>query len=371
MKITKIEPIAIAIPYEHGAPKPPMSSGGLRTTMDALLVRVDTDEGVTGWGEAFGFSTTPVTIPAIRDVVAPLAVGRDASDIDGLTTAIKRRLQNMMHAGPARFAVSALDIALWDIKGKIAGEPIWRLLGGLDKEKANGKARIPAYASLLRMGDPDTVTRITRAAVERGYSQIKLHERTVEAVAAAREAIGPDIELMVDTNCHWTVDEAITMAGRMKPYDLTWLEEPVTPPDDYEAMARVRREGGVPIAAGENLGNPNDVRCMALAGAVDIVQPSVVKLGGISDVWKTIAFARAQAIRCVPHSPFIGPGLAATIHLIAAMAEDTPCEHRFCDLEANPLGDACEAEDGQLRVPQGPGLGVEIDLAVVERYRAG
>ncbi len=364
MKITKIEPILIEIPYEHGAPKPPMSSGGIRTTMDALMVRVDTDEGVTGWGEAFGFATTPVTIPAIRDVIAPLAVGQDATDIDGLTSAIKRRLQNMMHGGPARFAVSALDIALWDIKGKIAGEPIWRLLGG------QKKSRIPAYASLLRLGEPDIVRRVTSEAVARGYGQIKLHERTVEAVAAAREAIGPDIPLMVDTNCHWTVDEAITMAGRMKPHDLTWLEEPITPPDDYEAMARVRREGGVPIAAGENLGNPMDVRWMALAGAVDIVQPSVVKLGGITDVWKTIAFARAQAIRCVPHSPFIGPGLAATIHLIAAMADDTPCEHRFCDLEANPLGDACEARDGQLPVPQGPGLGIEVDLAVVERYRA-
>ena len=365
MKITKIEPILIAVPYEHGAPKPTMTSGGIRTAMDALLVRVDTDEGVTGWGEAFSFATTPVTIPAIRDVVAPLAVGRDPGDIEGLTTALKRRMQNMMHGGPARFAVSALDIALWDIKGKVTGEPIWRLLGGPKK------AHIPAYASLLRLGEPATVTRVTQAAVERGYRQIKLHEHTIEAVAAARQAIGPDIPLMVDTNCHWTVEDAITMAQRMKPHDLTWLEEPITPPDDYEAMARVRREGGVPIAAGENLGNPMDVRWMALAGAVDVVQPSVVKLGGITDVWKTIAFAREHGIRPVPHSPFIGPGLAATIHLIAAMDDDTPCEHRFCDLEANPLGDACEAEDGQLPVPQGPGLGVEIDLAVVERYRAG
>ena len=250
--------------------------------------------------------------------------------------------------GPARFAVSALDIALWDIKGKIAGEPIWRLLGGQKKE------RIPAYASLLRLGDPDTVTRITRAAVERGYRQIKLHERTVEAVAAARAAIGPDIPLMVDANCHWTADDAITMARKMKPYDLTWLEEPVTPPDDYEAMARVRREGGVPIAAGENLGNPNDVRCMALAGAVDIVQPSVIKLGGISDVWNAIAFARAQGLRCVPHSPFIGPGLIATIHLVAAMGGDVPCEHRYCELEASPMGEYFDLVDGGLKVPQAP-----------------
>ncbi|MEE8140643.1 MAG: mandelate racemase/muconate lactonizing enzyme family protein, partial [Alphaproteobacteria bacterium] len=130
MKITKVEPILIHVPYEHGAPKPPMSSGEVRTSMDAILVRVETDKGITGWGEAFGFATTPVTIPAITKAIAPRAVGRDPADIHGLTTSIKRQLQNMMHGGPARFALSALDIALWDIKGKVEGAPIWQMLGG-------------------------------------------------------------------------------------------------------------------------------------------------------------------------------------------------------------------------------------------------
>ncbi|MEE8214503.1 MAG: mandelate racemase/muconate lactonizing enzyme family protein, partial [Alphaproteobacteria bacterium] len=119
MKITKVEPILIHVPYEHGAPKPPMGSGEVRTSMDAILVRVETDKGITGWGEAFGFATAPVTIPAITKAIAPRAVGRDPADIHGLTTGIKRQLQNMMHGGPARFALSALDIALWDIKGKV------------------------------------------------------------------------------------------------------------------------------------------------------------------------------------------------------------------------------------------------------------
>ena len=365
MKITKIEPILIRLPYEHGAPKPAMGSGEIRTTMDAILVRVETDAGITGWGEAFGFATTPVTIPAITHAIAPRAVGRDPADIEGLTTSIKRQLQNMMHGGPARFALSALDIALWDIKGKVEGKPIWQMLGGRPRDF------VPAYASLLRLGDPDTVARIVEAALARGYTRIKLHERSVEAVAAARAAMGPDVALMVDTNCAWAIDQAIEMARAMEPHDLTWLEEPITPPDDYHSLARLRRKTTIPIAIGENLGNPNDVRWLANAGAADIVQPSVVKLGGITDAWSTIAFAASKGMGCVPHSPFIGPGLMATIHLVAAMGGDVPCEHRFCELAANPMGAHFDLIDGGLRVPQGPGLGIDPDEEVIARYRVG
>jgi len=364
MKITNVEPILIHVPYEHGAPKPPMGSGEIRTSMDAILVRVETDCGITGWGEAFGFATTPVTIPAIREAIAPRAVGHDPTDIDGLTNRIKRQLQNMMHGGPARFALSALDIALWDIKGKIEGAPIWQMLGGRPKE------HVPAYASLLRLLEPSLVSRIVDEALGRGYKQIKLHERSVEAVAAARNAMGPSVPLMVDTNCAWTIDEAIDMARAMKYYELTWLEEPITPPDSYDELAQLREEG-IPIAIGENLGNPNDVRWLAKAGAVDIVQPSVVKLGGITDVWNTIAFATSQGIRAVPHSPFIGPGLIATIHIVAALGDDVPCEHRYCELEASPMGEYFDIVDGGLKVPQGPGLGVDPDEEVIARYRIG
>ena len=114
----------------------------------------------------------------------------------------------MMHGGPARFALSALDIALWDIKGKVEGKPIWRLLGG------TGKDRVPAYASLLRVVEPDLIKRVATAAMARGDRQIKLHEKTVEAVAAARDAVGPDIALMVDTNCAWTADQARKQAAK-------------------------------------------------------------------------------------------------------------------------------------------------------------
>ncbi len=366
MKITSIEPILIELPYEHGAPKPSHGSGAVRTNMEAVYLRVDTDAGVTGWGEAFGFAACPITLEAVKLVVAPLAVGRDADDIPALMTDLFRRTQGMSLNGPVRFALSGLDIALWDIAGKVAGEPIHRLLGG-----DGARTRIPTYASLLRIGDPDDVSKVAGAAVERGYRHIKLHERTVDAVSAARDAVGDDVALMLDTNCTWNVDQAVEMALRMALYDLAWLEEPVSPPDDFAALARVRREGGIPVAAGENLGTVNDVRRIVEAEAVDIVQPDAAKIGGITEIWKAVEFAESRGVRVEPHSPLYGPALIATLHVIAAMRTDAMCEFFYCDLAASPMGDAIMARDGYTAVPQGPGLGVEIDEDVIAQYRVG
>jgi D-galactarolactone cycloisomerase len=362
MKITRVEPIHVSIPYEHGAPRP-VEGLGAHGLLDILFVRVDTDEGVTGWGEAFGHAATPVTIAALTRVVAPLAVGRNPTDIAGLMGDLWFRTKGMSRNGPVAFALSGLDIALWDIKGKIAGVPIWRLLGGA------GKSRVPAYASLLRLG-AEHVGKVATDALAHGYRHIKLHEHAFTAVAAARAAVGRDVPLMLDTNCHWpTVADACAAARQMQPYDLAWLEEPLYPPDDFEGLARLRREAGVPIAAGENLGNVLDVRRIVAAQAVDVVQPSLAKMGGISEVCKAITDAQHFGTRVVPHSPYSGPALVAAVHVIAAQPGEMLCEHRYGELAANPVGDWVVARDGHLRVPDGPGLGIEIDLNAIARYR--
>ena len=303
MKITHIEPMLIAVPYDHGAPKPTLSTGAPRTLMDAVYIRVDTDEGITGWGEAFGFASCPITLEAARIVVAPLAMGGDPSDVAAFMDDMQRRIYSMALSGPVRNALSGLDIALWDIAGKVAGQPIHRLLGG-----AGARTRVPVYASLLRMQDPAYVAKVSAEAASRGYRHIKLHERRVEEVAAAREAVGPDIALMLDTNCRWTPDEAIDMARRLKDYDLTWLEEPVYPADDFEAMARVRREGGIPTAAGENVGTMSELRRIVAAGAVDYVQPDVTKFGGITEMWKAVRFTEGSRSPSSPTRRSTGPG---------------------------------------------------------------
>jgi len=364
MKITRIEPIHLWVPFDQGAP-PPTEGLGAGGTLDILLVRVDTDSGLTGWGEAFGHAATPVTIAALRRVVAPLAEGREASDIAGVMGELWFRTKGMSRNGPVAFALSGLDIALWDLKGKALGRPIWSLLGGA------GKARVPTYASLLRLG-AEHIGRVAAEALARGYRHIKLHEHAVEAVAAARAAIGRDVPLMLDTNCCWpTVEDALAAARSMRAFDLAWLEEPLYPPDDFEGLAQLRREAGVPIAAGENLGNVMEVGRLAQAGAVDIVQPSPAKMGGISEVVKAIAAATRLGTRVVPHSPYSGPALVAAVHVIAAQPGEMLCEHRYGELAANPVGDWTQAHDGFLQVPGGPGLGIEIDEAVVERYQVG
>jgi D-galactarolactone cycloisomerase len=177
---------------------------------------------------------------------------------------------------------------------------------------------------------------------------------------------------MLDVNCAWSPEQTLEMAKKLQPYDLAWLEEPLFPPDDFDWLARVRREGGIPTAAGENLGTMNDFNRMIDADAVDVIQPDVTKFGGITEMMKAIRMAGARGQRLEPHSPLYGPGLIATLHLIAAMpGSDVLCEYYFCDLEASPCGDAIDVDNGFMRVPDGPGLGIEVDPKLVERYRAG
>jgi len=216
--------------------------------MDAVYLRVDTDVGISGWGEAFGFGACRIAHAAAGMVVAPLAVGQQADDIPTLMDDLHRKLQSMALNGPVRFALSALDIALWDIAGKVAKQPIHRLLNPNSHKK-----HLPVYASLMRMQDIANVVKVSAQAVGRGYRHIKLHERSLECVSGARQAIGADVALMLDTNCAWSVDQAIGQAQSMADQDLFWIEEPISPPDDYAGLARVQEEGRIPVAAGENL----------------------------------------------------------------------------------------------------------------------
>ncbi|HEY0523063.1 MAG TPA: mandelate racemase/muconate lactonizing enzyme family protein [Stellaceae bacterium] len=366
MKITAIESILLKIPYESGGPKWE-TAGQVWTTMDVLLVRIDTDDGVTGWGEAFGHSVCLGTKATLDSMVAPLFIGRDPTDIVGLTREMAQRTHIFGRNGSVQYALSGIDIALWDIAGKRAGLPIFQLLGG------SRRGEFDAYASFLRYTDPKLVAENAARAVERGYRAIKLHEIDVPQVAAAREAIGPDIALMMDVNCPWTVDESLEMVRRLTPYDLYWLEEPVWPPEDHDGLARVRSAAaasGIRVSAGENAAGLHDFRRLFAAGAIDIAQPSVTKIGGITEMRKIIALAEAHAVRLVPHCAYFGPGLLASLHLAATLpGPAAPFERLYVDLETSPLAPWTEAMNGKMRVPQGPGLGCDPAPEIIERYR--
>ncbi len=359
MKITAVTATTLAIPYAYDGPRHNVA-GKDWTTLDILLVRVDTDQGLTGWGEAFGHGSIPATRAALRSLVAPFMLGRDAADIAGTMRAAQQAMHLYGRGGPVTYALSGVDIALWDLAGKCAGLPLHRLLGA-------AAAAVPAYASLLRYADPAIVARNAAAAVAAGYPAIKLHEITVPALQAARAAVGSDILLMNDTNCPWPPAEARAMARAFRPLGLHWLEEPVWPPEDYAGLAAVRAEG-VPIAAGENMAGPADFLHAFQAGALDIAQPSVTKIGGVSEMRRVIALGETHGVRVVPHCAYFGPGFLASLHIAAAMPDRPPLERLFIDLEASPFAPYTEATSGMLQVPQGPGLGCDPDPALVARY---
>jgi D-galactarolactone cycloisomerase len=363
VKITGVETVVLNLPMLVDPGAAPMLDGRARTSIDMLLVRIDTDAGITGWGEAFGHRIFHATRAAIDTLLGPMCVGRDATQISALTDDLQRTLHGVGRNGPTTYALSGIDIALWDIAGKAAGLPLYRLLGG------SRTPDLPAYASLLRYGTAKSVARYTGEALERGYRHVKLHEITVPEIKAARDVAGPGIPIMVDTNCPWTVAEALAMARALAPLEPYWLEEPVWPPENVGGLAEVRARGGLPTAAGENYGTVWDFRRAFEAGALTYAQPSVTKIGGVSEMRRVMTLAESFGVTVVPHSAYFGPGLLASIHCIAAMPAGGLVERFYCDFADNPLGEAIHPRNGRIGVPQGPGLGLDPDPALIDTLR--
>ena len=276
---------------------------------------------------------------------------------------IQRNLHLFGRYGITMFAISALDIALWDLAARVQGVPLHHLLG------ARKRARIPAYASLLRIGKPELIAGDCRAARQLGYTAIKLHETTTPAVFAAREAIGAGIPLMVDMNCPMDGATAIAFAHSCRDAKPMFLEEPVWPPEDFATLAEVRAKGGLDIAAGENACTVHQFRQMMKAGAVSHAQPSVTKVGGITEFLKVAALADELGVKIVPHSPYFGPGLLATLQMLA-LRDDGFVEMFYMKRAACLWRGGVDVDaNGNVGVPQGPGLGYEPDKAVMEQYR--
>jgi len=361
MKIANVETHLVKLPFDTGGP------GALASmewsTLDYVLVRIDTDDGLTGWGDGFGYGAAAATRAAVDEMIGPALIGRDAGDIRGLMHELQVANHIWGRYGVTMFALSGVDIALWDLAGKAAGLPLHRLLGGARR------LEIPAYASLFKYHEPEVVAERTRAALDEGYRFIKLHQTGVEEVRAAREAAGDGVPIMVDTNCPWTPHQALEMALALEPFDLTWLEEPIFPPEDFESLAWLQRETGIPLAAGENACTAFEFQKMIAADAVTYLQPSVTKVGGITEFTKIVALAEAQGKTVMPHAPYFGPGLLASLHLLAQLPDESLAEvFYYKTLEASLYGDAILARDGMMRVPDGPGLGLDPDPDVIRDY---
>jgi L-alanine-DL-glutamate epimerase-like enolase superfamily enzyme len=300
---------------------------------------------------------------AIDEVIAPLCIGGDATQICSLMREVQERLSVFGRGGPFTHALSAVDIALWDIAGKAAGVPLHRLLGG-------GRHNLTCYASLDAFADPELVRAAVRKALEAGFSSVKMHERDVAVMRAGRDEAGPDVGMMIDVNTAWTVGQAKAMAGELLEVAPKWLEEPVWPPENYDGLAKVRRTSGIAIAAGENVSTLLDFGRLLDADAVDFVQPSPAKMGGITELCKVFTAAAVRNVTVMPHSFYDGPGLLAAIHATAALGTaESMIEWRYLDLEATIYGDALTTGDGLIAVPGGPGLGLDPDPDVIQTYR--
>jgi len=364
MKITNVRAHHIRIPYDAGVASFRQGASAI-SALDMVIVEVSTDAGITGWGDAFSYVCPRTTCTAVDEMIAPQARGQDAPDAAGIP-AFMEQIQRNLHLfgryGITMFAISGLDIALWDIAAKTKGVPLHRLLGGGKRE------RIPAYASLLRIGKPEAIASECQAARRLGYSAIKLHETTVPAVFSAREAIGAGVPLMVDMNCPLDGASAISFAQACRAAQPTFLEEPVWPPEDFATLADVRARGGLDIAAGENACTAYQFRQMMDAGAVSHAQPSVIKVGGVTEFLKVATLADEFGVKLIPHSPYFGPGFLATLHLMSlrdeGLIEVFHMKRAACLWRGRIDADA----NGSIEVPQGPGLGFEPDADVMKRY---
>ena len=328
-----------------------MFAGRPRNKLDSALVRLETADGTVAWGESY--CVEPRALTAIFEtLIAPLACGRNADD-DTLFPSMQRTLHNLGRSGPVVHALAGLDIALWDLRAKRAGVPLYQLLGGKARDK------IRAYASLLQYyGDKDNIHKVATMALEQGYTEIKLHERTTDALAAARNAVGSDTPIMVDTNCAWTPDTAGAAIAEMKQYDPFWIEEPLWVPENDHALAQLGKTCGVPLAVGENASSLHDLERVIDTGAARYVQPSVIKMGLTAALQISQRTTDTNVI-CAPQVAFFGPGYLASLHLAAAQKTEITLERLFLELKHVPYGDTVPVEAGWITVPDAPGLGAD------------
>jgi len=359
VKIVAVEPIALSVPFDDGG-----AGTGLMpqrwSALDVVLVRVRTEEGLTGWGEAFGYFCRRAVVALVADLFAPALVGREFSDPAALNDDLQRRFALFGRYGATIFALSGVDIALWDLKAKAEGVDLATLLAG-----RRFREEVDAYASLVRYGDAGLVARFAERAAAEGYTTLKLHEITMPEIRAGRAAVDRSIGLTVDVNCAWTEAFAAGVLPELRELDTMWLEEPVFPPEDWDALARLGTHG-VPIAAGENACTA--VEFGRLIPSVAYPQPSVTKVGGVTEFLRVAELASAQGRTLMPHSPYFGPGYYATMQMAAALENVGLFEHLYIDPQDWAGGEPLRPERGRLAIPARPGIGFEPDPAVLERW---
>jgi L-alanine-DL-glutamate epimerase-like enolase superfamily enzyme len=340
------------------------STHGTITHFELVTVRLADQEGATGSGYTYTVGKGGAAIRSLIDrELKPLLLGEDASRIEALWQKMWWALHYGGRGGQTSSAIAAVDIALWDLKARKASMPLWRLLGGFDP-------KVPCYAGGIDLQFPlDKLLRQTDDNLAKGFRAIKMkvgRERLSEDVArvkAMREHLGADFPLMADANMRWGVEEAIRAARALTPYQLVWLEEP-TIPDDVAGHARILREGGLPIATGENLHSLFEFKQMIASGGVSFPEPDATNCGGVTIFMKVAHLAEASNLPLTSHGAH-----DLSVHLLAAAPNRSFLEVHGFGLERfieAPLAIA----DGVALAPDRPGHGIAFDWQGLEALRA-
>jgi L-alanine-DL-glutamate epimerase-like enolase superfamily enzyme len=370
MKIRTVTaiPVSFPIPENMG-----VTLGiGRAVKRDAVIVKVQTDDGIVGWGESHAGRAPGAVAQLTNTTLRTLITGMEATDNVGVWARIYR-MQLASHGTGAACAIamSGIDMALWDIRGKAAGWPVYRLLGGSARA-------VPAYAGGVSLGyqPPEALVEEARACVEAGYRALKLRlgdnpRDDVARVQAVRAALGDDLDILTDANAAYSLDDARRVIPALDEARAGWLEEPF-PPHDHRLYREARGFGITPLAAGENHYTRFEFHRLLEDGVVTVIQPDVSKTGGLTEGQRIAAMASAWKLKVNPHTSLTGLNVAACIHLLAAVdnpgyfeadrSRHNPLRDRLCDWRA--VVDA----DGTVRPPERPGLGVEVDEARLAEF---
>ncbi|MCD6076743.1 MAG: mandelate racemase/muconate lactonizing enzyme [Ramlibacter sp.] len=370
MKITAIQAIPLSFRLPEG--KTVTMGVGSTTKRDAIIVRVQTDEGITGYGEAHPGRSPGAITSLIHGTIAPMLVGMQATDVVGAWQRV-HRMQLSSHGlgAGAALALSGIDMALWDIRGKAAGMPLYELLGGT-------RRRVPAYAGGIALGyqPKESLADEAQGYIERGYKALKLRlgdsaAVDIERVLHVRKALGDGVDILSDANTAYTMADARRVLPVLADIRAGWLEEPFACNDfaSYREAAKITPL--VPIAAGENHYTRFEFAQLLEAGAVQVWQPDLSKCGGITEGVRIAAIASAWRIPINPHSSATGLNHAATLHFMAATENAGYFE--ACVSKFNPFRDMFGGtfeigRDGCVEPPSGHGLGVEVDESLFEKY---
>lgn len=343
----------------------------------STLVRITTDDEVTGVGECLAKLTPRAISAIIEDAFRPILVGQDPLDVEPIWEMMYAMMRHRGHSkGFMIEAMSGVEIALFDLIGKALELPVHKLLGGCFRK------RLDAYASSLRLRDTETIVKEAVGYVTQGFTAIKMkvgrgEEEDIKRVAAIRDAIGYDIQLTVDANCAYNIATAIKMGRALEKYGVYWFEEPILP-DDIEGYVKLSNCLDIPIAAGETEFTRYGFRDLIAKRAVDIVQPDICRAGGFLECKKIAAMASAYNIPYAPHTGGESAvGIAASIQLAAAIPNFLTYEYMRSDwseTHPNPLRESLTLEpvekfaDGYIEVPDKPGLGIELNEDIVSKY---